>query len=141
MRLYTIHVPTLKRTGPAVGVTGPDRLGALIEGAVPVKEGFCWPAFFFSILWALWHRLWWVALALVIVNVGLGGILTQLGADPVVQTVISVAIAVGVGFLANDLRRRNLARRGLSERAVVASPNGEGAVERYFTGRAVAQRG
>jgi hypothetical protein len=129
MRLYTIHVPTLKRTGPAVGVTGPDRLGALIEGAVPVKEGFCWPAFFFSILWALWHRL------------GLGGILTQLGADPVVQTVISVAIAVGVGFLANDLRRRNLARRGLSERAVVASPNGEGAVERYFTGRAVAQRG
>ncbi|MEK9676927.1 MAG: DUF2628 domain-containing protein [Rhodospirillaceae bacterium] len=136
MRLYTIHVPA-----PTAGVTGPDRLGTIIEGAVPVKEGFCWPAFFFSIVWALWHRLWWVALALIIIIVALSGILTGLGADPVVQTVVSVAIAVAVGFLANDLRRRNLARRGLSERAVVAASNGEGAVERYFTGRAEAQRG
>jgi hypothetical protein len=133
MRLYTIHV-----AAPAAGVAGPDRLGAMIEGAVPVKEGFCWPAFFFSIVWALWHRLWWVALALIIINVALRGIVTGLGADPVVQTVVSVAIAVAIGFLANDIRRRNLARRGLSERAVVASSNGEGAVERYFTGRAEA---
>ena len=25
---------------------------------VLVKDGFSWPAFFFSLIWALWHRLW-----------------------------------------------------------------------------------
>ena len=29
-----------------------------------VKEGFSWPAFFFSFVWALWSRLWLVAAGL-----------------------------------------------------------------------------
>ena len=48
MRIYTVHLPA------AAGDTGEDRAAA----AVLVKEGFCWPAFFFAPLWALWHRLW-----------------------------------------------------------------------------------
>ena len=28
------------------------------EDVVLIKDGFSWPAFFFSLIWALWHRLW-----------------------------------------------------------------------------------
>ena len=41
MRVYTVHI--------ADGPTGPA-----VADAVLVKEGFSWPGFFFSALWALW---------------------------------------------------------------------------------------
>ena len=44
MRVYTVH---MRR--PALDPDADFRL---------VKEGFSWPAFFFSFLWALWSRLW-----------------------------------------------------------------------------------
>ena len=44
MNVYTVH---LRRHG-----LDPDR------DLLVVKEGFSWPAFFLSFLWALWHRLW-----------------------------------------------------------------------------------
>lgn len=140
MRLYTVHVPAIARSS-SPGSADADLIGELVSGTVPVKEGFCWPALFFSILWALWHRLWWVALGLIIINALAGGLLAFFGADQVVQTAVSAGIAVALGFLANDLRRRKLTRGGLSERSVVAAATGETAVARYFAGRTNGGRG
>ena len=55
MRIYTVHE---------------SPFWALAEKAVPgadvvlIAEGFCWPAALFTVLWAAWHRLWLVALAI-----------------------------------------------------------------------------
>ena len=38
---------------------------------VTVKIGFCWPAFFFGALWAIYHRLWSISARLIVVWVSL----------------------------------------------------------------------
>ena len=118
MRVYTVH---MRRQS-----LDPDRDIAL------VKEGFCWPAFLFSVFWALWLRLWWVALGLFALNAVVGAALTLAGADPVSETAISVGLAIMVGFVANDLKRWTLRRRGFREISVVAASDVEAAELRFF---------
>ena len=115
MRLYTVH---LRLHGPG-------------RDLVLVKEGFCWPAFFFSVLWALWHRLWLAAALIFAVQVVLSAGLALLGPDPVSQSAVSIGVAVIVGFLANDLRRWALGRRGYMEHGVVLGAD-VAAAERTF---------
>ena len=97
-----------------------------------VKEGMCWPAFFFSFLWAAWHRLWWAALALLVAALGVPAVLTALGANGAAGVVFAVAIAAFVGGAANDWRARALERRGRRLVAVVAGRNAEDAAHRFF---------
>ncbi len=102
-----------------------------------VKEGMCWPAFFFSFLWAAWHGLWWAALALLAAVLAVPAILAAAGADGATGSLFVLAIAAGVGGAANDWRGRALERRGRRQVAVVAGRNAEDAARRYFE-RAVA---
>ena len=118
MRVYTVHMRHQN--------LDPDR------GVVLIKEGFCWPALFFSVFWALWCRLWWVALGLFVVNAVLSAALTFLGADPVSETAISVGVAILFALLANDLKRWTLKRRGFNEIGVVTAASAEAAEHRFF---------
>ena len=97
-----------------------------------VKEGFCWPALLFSVLWALWCRLWWVALGFLVIEMVLSGAMALLGLDPVSEVAISVGFAVIVGFVANDLRRWTLRRQGFVEVAVVTADDRDSAERRYY---------
>ncbi len=125
MRIYTIHVPDRwSRTS-----SDPDL------DTVAVKEGFCWPAFFFSVLWALWNRLWLVALGFVLLNVAVGLVAGWFVPDPVVQGAVSIGIAILIGGFANDLKRWTLGRHGFEERAVVIAGDKEDAVIRYLVER------
>ncbi len=117
MRIYTVH---LRRHG-----LDPER------DVVLVKEGFCWPGFFLSILWALWHRLWLVALALLLVEIAVSAGAIMLGLDSLSQTAVSVGVAVVIGYVANDLRRWSLSRQGFSEVAVVGAPDPVAASQRF----------
>ena len=107
MRVYTVH---LRRQG-----LDPDR------DIMLVKEGFCWPALLFLVLWALWCRLWWVAFGLLVIEVALSGAVALLGLDPLSEAAISLGFAVIVGFVANDLKRWTLRRQGFVEVAVVVA--------------------
>ncbi|MBK8909359.1 MAG: DUF2628 domain-containing protein [Rhodospirillales bacterium] len=118
MRIYTVH---LRREG-----LDPDR------DIVLVKEGFNWPALFFSLLWALWHGLWLVALGLVLAEVILGATMRVLGAGPWIETAISTGVAVIFAFIANDLHRWTLKRRGFVEAGVIAGSNRHSAEVRLF---------
>lgn len=102
-----------------------------------VKEGMCWPAFFFTFLWAAWHRLWWAALALLAAALGLAAVLTALGANGVAGVISAIAVAAFVGAAANDWRARALERRGRTLVAVVAGRNAEDAAHRFFQREAV----
>ena len=118
MRVYTVH---LRREG-----LDPDR------DVMLVKEGFCWPALLVSVLWALWCRLWWVALAILAAELALSGMVALLGLDPVSEAVVTVGFAVIVGFVANDLKRWTLRRQGFVEVAVVTAESRDAAERRFY---------
>ena len=119
MRIYTVHVPFLP--------TGPNHAEAVL-----IKESFSWLGFFFSVFWALWHRLWFVALGIVLLNALIGLLVVLIGLDQLSQMIISFGIAVLIGFTANDLRRWTLARKGFDQVAVIAAEDDEMALARYL---------
>jgi hypothetical protein len=120
MRHYTVH---LRRHG-----LDPDR------DLVLVKEGFSWPAFFFSLLWALWHRLWLVAGIFFLVQLAMSLILAVWTPDPVAAIGMSVGTALILAYAANDLWRWALERLGFVETAVVAADSRDDAERRFLDG-------
>ena len=124
MRVYTVHMPRRLRRASA----------SRSRDIVLVKEGFSWPAFFFSVAWALWCRLWLVASAGSSAHRGGGrrGAGRRLGADPVTQAAISLALRLVIGLVGNDLKRWTLWRRGYVEGDVVTGEGGDAAERRFF---------
>lgn len=90
---------------------------------VLVKEGFCWPAFFFTFLWALWHRMWLTAVAIFVAEMAAGIVSGWLALTDLGGTLLSVGIMVFIGCSANDWRRRALDRRGWDEAGIVCGRN------------------
>lgn len=121
MRIYTVHMRS--------GALEPERDLKL------VKEGFSWPAFVFSFFWALWHRLWWEALALFAFTTGVNLAVAGAGFGETAAGAVSLAVAIAVGLLANDLHRKALRRKGFVETEVVAAPNRETALGRFLDSR------
>ena len=126
MRAYTVH---LRRHG----------LDAERD-LVLVKEGFSWPAFVAGVLWALWHRLWLFALLLAVAAGAINGIAYLTGADPFAGGVLSFALAVAVGWIGNDMRRRVLEKKSFAFVGVVTARNDDDAVRRFLDGDAIAAR-
>lgn len=118
-RVYTVHV----RQWSAAS----DR------EAVFVREGFSWGAFFFSVLWALRYRLWLAALLIFAASVALGVICDVLLVDPLTESALSLALALIIGWEANDWRRRALARRGYVNAAIIVAPSLLAAEQRFFS--------
>ena len=124
MRVYTVHERPIPQ--------GVDR------DVVLIKEGFCWPAFFVTVLWALYHRLWLGVIVYLAAAAVLGVGIQAAGPDEVTETAVAVGFALVVGFEANDWRRRSLARRGYRLRGVAAGQNLEAAEQRLFTAKPAA---
>jgi hypothetical protein len=126
LRVYTVHLPPPSSDDPT---------------PVLVKEGFSWGAFFFGVIWALWHRLWIEAAALLALFLAMGVIADFVDLTEPVESAIMLAIAVLVGFSGNDWRRESLRRRGYQDAGVVSGPDAESALRRFLDLRAVdAQR-
>ena len=118
MRLYTVHI---RRKSEA-----PD------HEAILVRDGFSWGAFLFTLPWALWRRMW-LGTFLILLGALLIDSLARLAyLDELDETVLFFAYALYIGFAGNDWRRRNLARRGYDEVAVVGAPGIDDAERRYF---------
>lgn len=118
MKTFTVH---LRRGG-----LDPDRDIAVI------KEGFCWPAVAFSVIWAVWHRLWLVALGFLAAELLLSAALAFLGADRKTEIVLSLGLAVVIGLVANDLRRWSIERNGFIQSDVVAGSDAAAAERRFY---------
>ena len=100
--------------------------------AILVKEGFCWPAFFFGPFWALSHRMWFAAIGLLAGPVALGGGGAALQLGPMTCGAVMVGIATIIGFCANDWRRNALDVRGWDMEGLSAAPDPELALRRFF---------
>lgn len=118
MQIYTVH---LKRSDPRTDF-------------VLVKEGFSWPGFLLSALWALWHRLWWAALLLLLAGLLVSLLSSVLALEPFGGAALSLGFAAAVGFVANDLRRWTLERQGFTVEAVVCGQSIEEAERRFLDG-------
>ena len=118
MRIYTVH--------DRPGSLAPDR------DVVLIKEGFCWPAFFLTGLWALWHRLWLTFVLLLAAVAGIEAALYFAGADELTAAASRLAYSLVIGFGANDWRRGGLAQRDYRPLGVVAAASREAALRRYF---------
>jgi hypothetical protein len=126
MRVYTIHLGPIPELAPDAS---PKRAGREL---VLVKEGFCWPAYVFTVLWALYHRMWLTAVALLVVGAVLSAALEAWAPGRVVQAVVSLGCLWLVGTFANGWRRRVLTSRGYEEAGVVAAAGLDAAEHRVF---------
>jgi len=121
MAVYTVLEP------PA---SGDDMRDA--ERVAFVRDGFSWLAFLFPLLWLLWHRMWLVfVLWIAIVVLAEWGASFLGGPAPLVA---AAAIAVLIGFEANNLRRWTLERRGWRFAGVVAGTDRSECERRFFSG-------
>jgi len=116
-RLYTVH---LGRDGRELKL---------------VREGFSWPAFLFAVPWALWHRMWLVALFFAVAQGLLGGGLALLGLNDGAQAAASLGLAVLIGYGADELRRYTLDKRGFAFEDVVAAESLDMAERRVLDAR------
>ena len=118
MRIYTVHMRQWS--------TASDR------EAVFLREGFSWGAFLFSVLWALWYRLWLAAFLVFAASAALGVASDLLRLDPLTQAALGFALALVIGWEANDWRRRALERRGYVMAAVITAKDRLEAEQRFF---------
>jgi hypothetical protein len=118
MRVYTVHL---------------RRQGLDLENDIQlIKEGINWAALLFTALWALWHRLWWPALAVIAASMLVAGFGKSLGADEPTQSLLGFAVAAVLALLANDLRRAALERRGFTEAGVVCAADEDAALLKFM---------
>jgi Protein of unknown function (DUF2628) len=122
MTVYTVHEPPL-RSGDSD--SDPARFAF-------VRDGFYWGAFFFSVLWMLWHRLWLVLLGFVVVVAAVAVALGVLGATAWASAAVGLLLAILLGIEASTLRRWTLTRRGWTQLGVVVADDRELAERRFF---------
>lgn len=118
MRIYSAHIDPLS--------PHPD------AGAVLLRDGFNWAAFFVAVLWSLWHRLWWVSALVLVIELAVAAIAAVL-VDPLLAVVLRLAVAVYIGASANDWRRWTLRRRGWREAGIVVARDRDAAEHRFLT--------
>jgi len=99
---------------------------------VLVKEGFCWPALFVTIIWTIYRRVW-LGLGVYLVGlIAVGALELWLMPQASGFGLLDIAYALVVGAVANDFRRGSLKRRGYREVAVVIGETLDDAERRWF---------
>ena len=106
--------------------------GRADRDVVLVKDGFSWPAFFFTLFWALWHHLWMFALLVLASGFAVALASELLALDPLTDAAVGLAWSVLIGFEANDARRRALARRDYDAEDVILGQSLAQAEHRFF---------
>jgi hypothetical protein len=118
MRIYTVHInPRSKHP---------------YENPIFIGESFNFFAFFFHWMWALYHRLWLVAVLLLPVWM----LIEWQGYNHILHPLANVALVMGFqafcGFQANDWRRTKLKKQGYIISDIVTGDNLVSAEQRYF---------
>ena len=116
MAIYRVFVSPFDRTG----------------STVIVKEGYCWSAMVFSAFWAIWHRMWIVAILLLAGLLLVRFLALQLDLGENLQSLVSMAVAFILGNEAEHLRAWSLERAGYREIGVVEAHNLDEAELKYF---------
>jgi len=101
-----------------------------------VKQGWSWPGFFFGIIWALFKKMWVLAVSILgaffilgLISVAVGGDLEK-GIDAI-TSIGSIVLSIVFGVNGNNWREKNLTSRGFDFKDTVSAANSEGAIALY----------
>jgi hypothetical protein len=123
MTMYTVLIPP---------DTQPDSLSDTdLDRIAFIKEGFCWPALFFAVVWMLFRRLWLVVIVYLVLALLLEFVTRQIGG--VAPLLGGFLFAVLVALEANGLRRWTMERRGWQFVATVEGSTLADAEQRFFS--------
>lgn len=118
LKVYTVHIrqKPLKNGDPDI---------------VLVPEGFSVWAFLFQFVWALFHRLWLVAVIMLLIS-GMMEWAFRFAVGDVTALACQLGLGILIGAEAQNLRRWTLQRRGYRLDAVVIGETLDEAELRYF---------
>lgn len=97
-----------------------------------VSSNFSFMASIFQGFWALYHRIWWLAAFLILLEIVLGIVRYHQMLDVMSLAVINLAIFAYVGFNASDWREAQLKHKGYTLMDVVVANNEMQAQARYL---------
>lgn len=100
-----------------------------------VKQGWSWPAFFFSFIWAMVKKQWALGISVLIgvlvFGFVVGAVVGGEGGDALIN-IVSIIINIVFGINGNSWREKNLISRGYESVDTVTAANPEGAVALYL---------
>lgn len=99
-----------------------------------VKQGWSWPAFFFSVIWAIAKRLWIIAIWAILIVMAIGTFLSlNVGYEYSyeITNIISLLVYVVFGVYGNRWREKHLLTRGFKHVDTLTAANPAGAVALY----------
>src|SRR5688572_18654930 len=102
------------------------------EHALFVKDGFSWPAFLFPLIWPIVKGLWMELALYALAVVAISAIASATDLSGGSTFAIFLGLNLILGFEANRLNRRALARRGLAEEGPFVGDDLEEAELKYF---------
>lgn len=97
-----------------------------------VREGFSFWAFFFTLFWLLFNRLWAASFVYLLLMVVLMRTVAALGLGEVTLAIAQFAAQWLLGCMAHDLQRIRLAKRGYRMVDVVVSTSELAAAQRAY---------
>jgi len=100
-----------------------------------VKQGWCWPAFFFNIFWAMFAKMWVLGSSLLIAFFILGFISGLSGESEGIEAIINIAsiiVSIVFGVNGNKWRKKHLISRGFDLMDTVTAANKDGAVALFL---------
>ena len=122
MSVYTVYEPPLR-----AAESEPD-----LERFAFVRDGFSVWAFLFAALWMLFHRMWLVFVAYVLVAAGLEAVLHFANVSSGLIALIELLLALLIGIESGTLRRFTLTHKGWKDVGAVSGRNLEEAERRFF---------
>lgn len=105
------------------------------EAVVFEREGFCLWAAIFMIFWALWNRMWVVAILLFAFSAVLEVGAREFGLHPMLVAMTGSAVALIFGFEARTLHIMSLQRAGYRLAGIISAESAEAAELQYFAAR------
>lgn len=100
-----------------------------------IQEGFSWGAFLFTVMWALWHRMWVMAALLFAVTSFLTVAVALELLGPGMASLLNFGISLVFACEARRLQEVSLERAGFRHSGLIQASNTEAAELTYFSGR------
>ena len=105
-----------------------------------IKQGYCWPAFFFSYIWAMVSKMWVLGIGALIAILVLGLVVeisiptNLISIKNFIINLVAIAISMYFGSNGNQLREKSLLSRGFELEDTVTASNKDGAVALFLKG-------
>jgi hypothetical protein len=100
------------------------------SGAIEaVKQGWSWPAFLFSFIWAVVKKMWAIGIGLLILSLIFISMVGA-GADLLIN-IVSIIVSVAFGIYGNSLREKNLGSRGYEMKKTISAANPGEAITQF----------